>query len=143
MKFPKSNKELDVLFLSGKNPVAQDFVGEQYYVDILTGIPSARRFNHRKLFFKDGDLYHGNNIVFGSYNFGYFNMEQANDAALNVPVLVLNYHQPKTSFLFKNMIDHIVELENKANYLGRYYMQDGDKLKFDGYFSLVNCKNIK
>jgi hypothetical protein len=140
MKFPHDEKELDALFKTGKKPDTNDFVGQDYFVDLLTGLPSARALNHRKLFFKTGDLLHGHNQILGFVDFGYFKMEEAVDEETNMPVLVLDYDQPKTSFLFDRMIDHIVELEKDMYYLGRYYIRNHGKLELKGYFSLVNCK---
>jgi hypothetical protein len=140
MDFPRNNKALDDLFVKGQLPAVDVFNGDQYFVDILTGIPSARRLNHRKIFYAKADGFFGNNRVLGLFNFGYFQVGQAQDLALNIPVAVLDYSQPQTSFLFYNMRDHIVEIEKKSVYLGRYYMKSGDRLKFIGYFSLQNCK---
>lgn len=141
MNFPKNNEELDKLFLQGRQPAVSDFNGDQYYVDILTGLPSFRKLNHRKLFYSKGADYFGNNRVLGLFNFGYFQVGETRDEAMNVPVAELNYSQPKTSFIFYNMRDHIVEIEKKSTYLGRYYLKSGDALIFKGYFSLETCKN--
>ena len=41
MNLPKDNKELDQIFTNGSEPTTEEFV-EEYWVNMLTGMPSAR-----------------------------------------------------------------------------------------------------
>lgn len=137
MSLPKSNRELDPLFKKGTLPEVKEFNGEQYYVNILTGMPNFRRFNHRKTFYMKQEDYFGNNMILGKLNFGYFSVESGFNEALDLPVANLNYDQPRTSFILKPMRDHIRCLETQKLYLGRYnIINNNGVLTFKGYFSL-------
>lgn len=75
MEFPKSNKKLGEVFAKAAVPDVFEFEGE-YFVDMLTGLPSLRRFSHRKAFYaKEGGAL-GHNILFKNRIWGRFFLEK-------------------------------------------------------------------
>lgn len=71
MDLPHDKKELDIIFNKAKMPLVSELEGE-YDVNLLTGLPSLRRFNHRKLFYKRKNKVFGYNLLFANKKWGYF-----------------------------------------------------------------------
>ena len=136
MKFPKSNYELKKIFKQAKTPQILDFNGE-YYVNMLTVLPSLRRFSHRKVFYHDNNRVIGYNVLFSNKIWGHFYLE--NGACREIDCLdaaVINYNRTENSFISKRIIDYIRCVEKDFLYLGRFNYFLMGKPRFLGYFSL-------
>ena len=123
--------------LDGDARSIKDLKGE-YYVDILTGLPSIRKLNHRKKITIDSKDHRGYNTVFKKKKvFGHFKVEPDTCEELDsLKVIKLDYYVPENSFIMNRMIDRMRCMERKRLYLGRYYLRLFGKHKFMGYFTL-------
>lgn len=139
MSFPKDNKKLDQIFISGSEPLIEAFTGE-YWVKMLTGrIPNFRWAGHRKRFSKDLTNKIGHNIVLNNIVFGHFKVESGLcDDLGDLKVLILNYGNKK-NLLTRSVMDKIRKIESGI-YLGRYYTIIDKIPHFKGYFSLEKNK---
>ena len=54
MNLPKNNYKLTEIFKNARTPKLSEFNGE-YFVDMLTILPSLRKFSHRKIFYSEND----------------------------------------------------------------------------------------
>ena len=63
MKLPKNNKELTKIIKKAQVPDVKEFKGE-YVVDMLTVLPSLKKYSHRKFFFSENNQVQGYNILF-------------------------------------------------------------------------------
>jgi len=135
MKLPGDNKKLTKIFIKARVPDAFEFQGE-YQVDMLTVLPSLKKFSHRKFFFTETNQVKGYNILFRKKIWGHFFLEHGTYKGKDtLDVLVINYARRENSFSFR-MIDYVRCVENDTLYLGRFnYMLFG-KPRFLGYFTL-------
>ena len=140
MRLPRNNRELDDMFRSAAVPDISDFSGE-YFVDMLTVLPSLRMFSHRKVFNADNAGVSGCNIIFRTMTWGRFYLEKGESNALDaIPVIVINYDRADNSIVFRGIRDHVRCLEKGVLYLGRFnYVVTGIP-RFMGYFSLSQSK---
>ncbi|MEE9524301.1 MAG: hypothetical protein V3V59_06060 [Thermodesulfovibrionales bacterium] len=140
MKLPRNNKELDELFRSSTVPDVPEFSGE-YFVDMLTVLPSLRKISHRKVFHVDNGGVSGCNVLFRRTRWGAFYLEKGMSSEPDpVPVVVINYDRAKNSFLTRRIRDHVRCLEKEMLYLGRFNYVLMGAPRFSGYFSLSKGK---
>jgi hypothetical protein len=137
IKFPKNNRELEEMFRSAEVPEISEFDGE-YFVDMLTILPSLRRFSHRKIFYADNDKALGHNQIFSKKSWGQFFLEGGVCKELgSLRTVLINYNVPENSFITYRMRDHVRRIEKGSVYIGRFYCLFMNKLLFLGYFSLT------
>ncbi|MFQ6083452.1 MAG: hypothetical protein ACE5WD_08845 [Candidatus Aminicenantia bacterium] len=135
MKFPKNNYDLTKIFKNGTIPKISEFNGE-YFVDMLTIVPSLRKFSHRKVFYTETEKVFGYNLLFNNMKWGHFFLEEGIcEKVGSLEVVVINYNKPENSFITNRIRDHVRFIENGL-YLGRFNYLFRDKLHFLGYFSL-------
>jgi len=135
MKLPQNNKKLDVIFQTATMPTLSEFRGD-YVVEMLTGLPSLRKFSHRKIFYTDGHRVVGHNMLFTKKCWGYFFLELGVCKKLNLPVVIINYDKIKNSFVTSRIRDYVRCVEKDKLYLGRFNYFFMGKSRFLGYFSL-------
>lgn len=139
MKLPKNNCELTEIFKNGRTPEVFEFNGE-YLVDMLTILPSLRKFSHRKVFYTENNRVLGYNILFTNKIWGRFFLEigicQEVDS---LKVVVINYKRVENSFISNRIRDHIRYVQDGV-FLGRFNYLIMGKLRFLGYFSLLKIK---
>jgi len=137
VELPKGNARLTEVFINGDARSIRDLKGE-YYVDILTGLPSIRKLNHRKKITLDRTGHSGYNTVFKKKKvFGHFKVEPDTCKELeDLKVIKLDYHVPENSFIMNRMIDRIRCIKRRKLYLGRYYLRLFGRHRFMGYFTL-------
>ncbi|GBD99893.1 hypothetical protein BMS3Abin07_01940 [bacterium BMS3Abin07] len=136
MEFPKDHKELDALFVNATTPEVSGFSGE-YFVDMLTVLPSLKRLSHRKVFYPGNGGVSGCNVLFKERKWGYFYLEEGVCKELNsVPVVMINYDRPENTFITRRIRDYVRCIRTGELYLGRFnYILMGAQ-RFSGYFSL-------
>jgi hypothetical protein len=136
MKLPKDNHNLTEMFKKARTPEVSEFNGE-YVVDMLTVLPSFRRFSHRKLFYSaNGDIM-GQNLILNKA-WGYFSLEKGVcDAIDSLAVVVINYNRIENLFLTRGVRDHVRCIERERLFLGRFHYLFMGRLYFLGYFSLT------
>ncbi|MGB2599551.1 MAG: hypothetical protein WBB86_04220 [Candidatus Omnitrophota bacterium] len=137
MKFPKSGRELEEMFRNAEVPEISEFDGE-YFVDMLTILPSLRRFSHRKIFYTDNNKVLGRNQLFSKKSWGRFFLEEGVCEELDsLKTVLINYNVPENSFITYRMRDHVRRIKKSNVYIGRFYCLFMNKLLFLGYFSLT------
>ncbi len=137
MKFPKNNKELEEVFKNAEIPEASEFNGE-YFVDMLTVLPSLRKLSHRKVFCIESGKALGYNKFFSNRSWGRFFLEEGLCKELgSLPAILINYDRPENSFITNGMRDYIRRIETSRIYIGRFNYLFMGKLLFLGYFSLI------
>jgi len=135
-ELPKNQQELDRIFNTARIPEPTEFNGE-YFVDMLTGLPSLRVFKHRKAFYLDDGKAIGNNILFKGFVWGSFYLEEGFCESYDrIKVVTISYKVPKNSLITNKMIDYVRCIEKDRLYLGRFNYLLMGKIKFLGYFSL-------
>ena len=135
MEFPRNNKKLDQIFLSGSLPEIQELEGE-YLVDMLTLPASRRLFPDSKIFYSEDGKPAGHNRLFKTRTWGKFFLEECTlTEPFGGPCLIINYDTPRNTFLTRPIRDHIKRVKENI-YLGRFNLLLGKKLLFLGYFSL-------
>jgi len=140
MKLPKNNHKLDEIFKSAPAPDIPEFHGE-YFVDMLTILPSLRRFSHRKVFHSENGRILGYNMLFSNKKCGHFFLEEGIcKEADSSKVIIINYNRPENSFLTSGVRDQVKCIEKGSLYLGRFNCLFMGKLRFLGYFSLTKIK---
>ena len=139
MKLPGSNQELKEVFRNAKTPTATELNGE-YLVDMLTVLPSLKRFSHRKVIYRENNMVSGYNVVFNKI-WGRFIVEEdiCKDVD-SVKVTVINYNRPENSLLIRRIRDHLRCMEKDLLYIGRFNYLFSGRLQFMGYFSLEKIK---
>ena len=139
MKLPGSNQELKEVFRNAKTPAATELNGE-YLVDMLTVLPSLKRFSHRKVIYRENNMVSGYNVVFNKI-WGRFIVEEdiCKDVD-SVKVAVINYNRPENSLLIRRIRDHLRCMEKDLLYIGRFNYLFMGRLQFMGYFSLEKIK---
>ncbi len=133
MKLPKVKRALDKVFKKAESPNSAELNGE-YFVDMLTGIPSLKRLNHRKIFRRKNGQTIGCNIILKNKRWGRFFLEQTVGASERSE-LIINYDVPKNLFISKRIRDEVRQVGNGL-YLGRFNYILFGKPRFLGYFSL-------
>jgi hypothetical protein len=138
MKFPQGGRALREVFIGAAAPDISGLTGE-YLVDMLTAWPSFKRFDHRKVFYKEGNKVLGHNVLF-NVPWGRFFIEEDICKDLgSVKVAVINYNRPENLFHVRPIRDHIRTVE-KGVYIGRFnYLLSGRPI-FLGYFSLEKIR---
>jgi hypothetical protein len=137
MTFPRNGTTLRRMFLDGTVPAPSEFRGE-YFVDMLTILPSFLWANHRKAFHPEGPSVVGHNVFFKGMAWGRVILEPGLCPALdNAPCLVIDYRGRGNSILSSPMLDHLRCVKPGTAYLGRFNYRMGGDLLFLGYFSLT------
>jgi hypothetical protein len=139
MELPKNNRYLSEIFKKARTPEISELNGE-YAVDMLTLIPSLKRFEHRKVFYPEDSGVSGYNLLLNR-QWGRFYLEQGTckePGSLNV--VVINYDKPGNLCITKQVRDHLKCVEDRSLYLGRFNVLLLGKLYFLGYFSLRKVK---
>lgn len=136
MQLPGDNNRLTDIFIRARVPDIFEFRGE-YFVDMLTVLPSLKRFTHRKVFLTEHNKVKGYNILFRKKIWGHFFLEHGTcEDVDSADAIVINYASRENSFFSYRMIDYVRCVENDTLYLGRFnYMLFG-KPQFLGYFTL-------
>lgn len=135
MDIPSNRNRLAVLFSRATLPDPADLAGI-FHVEMITGVPSLRRLNHRKWIYTRAGQYVGCNILFRDYRWGRFQLQTAKDPWDKEPSVLINYDVPLNGGLTRRMRDHVRCLVPFDTYLGRFSYTVADKLRFVGYFSL-------
>lgn len=140
MRLPRSNDELKEIFKDAKTPNISEFKGE-YFVDMLTVLPSLRKISHRKVFYLENNKVLGYNMIFTNKIWGRFFVEEGIcEAVDSLRVVVINYDRAENSFISNRIRDQVRCVEEKTLYLGRFNYIFMGKLRFLGYFSLLKKK---
>lgn len=137
MKPPRDNDKLDGIFKNARVPGLFELEGE-YFVDMLTTLPSLRMLSHRKVFYKGDNKVLGYNVVFANKRWGHFFVEEGVCEELGlIRVAVINYDRKENSFVSNKIRDYLRCVETDKLYLGRFnYLFRGEP-RFLGYFSLI------
>ena len=136
MWLPRNNYELNQIFINASAPEIFELKGE-YFVDMLTGLPSLRRFSHRKIFYSENNNVFGYNILFTKRIWGRCFLEVGICKELDSSkVVVINYDRVGNSFISNKIRDYIRCVQENILYLGRFNYFFKEKLCFLGYFSL-------
>lgn len=140
MKFPNNNYELTEIFKNARIPEVSELNGE-YFVDMLTMLPSLRKLSHRKVFYTKNDKVVGHNILFTNKIWGHFFLEEGICKEVDSSkVVVINYDKRENSFIFNRTKDFIRCVEDNTLYIGRFNYLFMGKFRFLGYFSLSKIK---
>jgi hypothetical protein len=135
MDLPKNNSRLSMIFKGARTPDLDEFHGE-YSVDMLTVIPSFKRFSHRKVFYSEGGAVTGHNLLLNR-EWGHFFVEKGKSGGTDpFDVIVINYNRSENFFLTRRVRDHVRCIEKGRLYLGRFNYLFMERLFFLGYFSL-------
>ncbi len=135
MKLPRKNQTLKEIFKNSTTPDVSELHGE-YLVDMLTVVPSFKRFSHRKIFYAENNKIIGHNVLFNKV-WGHFFVEEGVCSEMDsVSVAVISYDRIENSFIIKNIRDHVRCVEKDNLYIGRFNYLHSGKLYFLGYFSL-------
>ena len=135
MKLPRNNDDLAKILKKARVPDIFEFHGE-YFVDMLTVLPSLKRISHRKVFYTENNQVRGYNILFQKKIWGHFFLEHGTYKGKDtLDVLVINYARRENSFSYR-MIDYVRCVEDDTLYLGRFNYVLFGKPRFLGYFTL-------
>jgi hypothetical protein len=135
VKLPRNSGELTVLFRGAEAPELTELQGE-YWVDMLTGLPSLKLLAHRKRFHTEGGSISGHNLLFGRWIWGRFGLEPGTCRDMgDLPAVLINYDRDGNSFVSRPMRDYVRRIE-PGLYLGRLYYAVGAGLACLGFFSL-------
>ncbi len=137
MEPPEDKRALDKIFKDAEIPNPSEFQGE-YFVDMLTALPSLKKFSHRKTFRREENKTIGRNILFKGKKWGHFFLEQTGGESGRSKTII-NYDVPENSFITRRIRDEVRRAGNGA-YLGRFNYIFFGKPRFLGYFSLVKRK---
>jgi len=136
MNLPRNNSQLKKLFRNARAPKITEFDGE-YSVDMLTVLPSLKKFSHRKIFYKEDNRILGYNKLFANKIWGRFFLEEGiYEEKDSLKVIVINYDRAENSFISNRIRDQIRCIKDNELYLGRFNIKFMGKLHFSGYFSL-------
>lgn len=140
MNLPKNNYELTEIFRNARSPEIFEFNGE-YLVDMLTMLPSLRRFSHRKVFYPEKDKILGYNVLFTNKIWGHFFLKDEICIELDSSKVVeINYDRLGNSFVTSRIRDHVKSIVDNTLYIGRFNYLFMGRLRFLGYFSLLRIK---
>lgn len=134
MELPKDKRALGEIFKTAETPNPSEFQGE-YFVDMLTALPSLRKLNHRKIFYQENGRTFGCNVILKNKKWGRFFVEQTGGESGRLETII-NYGVPENSFISKNIRDQIRRVESGL-YIGRFNYILFGKPRFLGYFSLI------
>ena len=124
------------MFKAASTPEISEFEGE-YFVDMLTILPSLKKLSHRKTFYKEKGKVLGYNLLFTKKVWGHFFLEEGVcEEADSLKVVVINYGQEENSFISNRIRDQIRSIKTGNLYLGRFNYIIMGRLRFWGYFSL-------
>jgi len=141
MNLPRSNKELDKIFLACDQLNTEDFIGE-YSVFMLTGYPNFLNFAHRKIFFLKGDKVYGRNVFLKNIRWANHFLEKAIcEKPSPIETILINYNTSETAFVFSRIRDYMRKV-NDSLYLGRFNYMLGKRELFLGYFSLTKLQEV-
>jgi len=136
---PENNQKLNEMFMNARAPEMSEFHGE-YLVDMLTMMPSFRRFSHRKVFYSENGNVAGYNILFNKV-WGHFFLEKGVcKKPDSLDVVVINYNRSENTFVTKRIRDHVRCFESGNSYIGRFHYLFMGKEYFLGYFSLSKLR---
>lgn len=137
MSLPKNNHRLGEIFRDASLPDISEFKGE-YFVDMLTVLPSLKAFSHRKFFYSQDGKVLGYNILFKRKIWGHFFVEQGVCGEVDsLPAVVIDYQRRENSFISNRIRDYLRCIEKNKLYLGRFNYNLMGKFYFMGYFSLT------
>ncbi len=135
MKFPWSYKKLNKIFLHARYPDINELQGE-FLVDILSFLPSLKRFSHRKVMYTTAKTQLGHNVISGR-KWGRFSVSEGTFKESDFLKSVrLNYDLDNNFFLLKYIRDYIRCLEENTLYIGKFYYLVHGYPVLIGYFSL-------
>ena len=137
MNFPNNSRELRKMFIHAQAPELSEFSGE-YYVDMLTGLPSLRRLSHRKVFFSEHGKYSGHNLLLEKALWGRFLLKRTILPEFErMEVVEIDYNVRGNSFVTNKIRDYIRRIERGKVYICRFNYLFSGRLIFLGYFSLI------
>ncbi|MBU1122497.1 MAG: hypothetical protein ABIH71_00300 [Candidatus Omnitrophota bacterium] len=136
MELPRDNSSLTEIFKTANSPRISDFNGE-YFVDMLTVLPSLRKFSHRKVFYSEDNQVLGYNLLFNKFVWGHFFVEESKE--LDCPNAIINYDSPRNSFLTNKIRDYVRRVDENT-FLGKFTYLVMGRQYFLGYFSLSKAK---
>ena len=140
IKLPKNNKDLNEIFQKSTVPGISEFNG-QYYVDMLTGLPSLRKLPHRKVFCTENGQVLGYNLLFSNIKWGCFFLQEGASGGLGASeAMIINYNRAENTFITNKMRDYIKCIQKGHLYIGKLNYLFRDKIYFLGYFSLEKIK---
>lgn len=129
-------RKFEEIFKKAEVPDLLEFSGE-YSVDMLTILPSLRKFAHRKYFSLEKGKVTGYNVLFSKKVWGHFFLEEGVCEELgSIKVAIINYNVPGNPPIFKRMMDEIRCVKKGSLYIGRFNYLIKGKPHFFGYFSL-------
>lgn len=135
IKLPGTTQELSALFSKAEPASLSDFEGE-YFVHMLTVLPSLRKLSHRKIFYTDKKTVRGRNVLFGNVSWGRFYLEEGVcEAPGSSRVVVINYDVPENYAFVRRIRDYVRKVDENT-YLGRLNLVILGKPRFIGYFTL-------
>lgn len=135
MILPKDSRQLSEIFQTAIMPNVFEFDGE-YFVDMLTILPTLRQLHHRKLFYRENNTVIGYNLLFSDLRWGYFFLEES--AAEQT--VAINYARRENSFVSRRIRDCVRCVEKKRLYVGKFHYCFMKQARFLGYFSLTRIE---
>jgi len=134
MLLPKKSRELEMIFREAAAPAASALLGT-YAVDMLTGVPSLRWWNHRKRIWS-GVSAGGCNLVGENLDWGYFRLRNATCPLDGRPAVLVDYDVWPNGFS-RRFCDHLRCTDDPCILLGRFSCRLFGQPRFLGYFSLI------
>ena len=119
MNLPKNDLKLAEIFKTSRVPQAIEFYGE-YFVDMLTVLPSLRKYSHRKFFYTEHNTVKGYNILFQKKIWGHFFLERGTYGDESAAVLIINYARKENRFFSHRMIDFVRCVEDDTLFSLKY-----------------------
>jgi len=139
MKLPKNNRKLTEIFKQAETPKISEFRGK-YFVDMLTGFPTLKKFSHRKIFYPESNKVFGHNVILANKIWGHFFLEEGICEKIDsLKVVVINYKREKNFFISRGIRDYVRRIEDDL-FLGRFNYLLMGKPRFLGYFTLSKTK---
>lgn len=139
MRFPLTYRELENIFMDARDPDIAALNGE-YTVDMLSFLPSLKRFNHRKVIYAGEHKPAGYNVLFGK-TWGKFSVSLSDDKETGFQkTLMLNYDLEHNFLLIRNIRDYLRCIEDNTLFIGKFYFRFFRWDFFIGYFSLEKIK---
>lgn len=135
MRLCGNNKALIKVFKEATVPDIAEFRGE-YLVDMLSWLPSFKRFSHRKVFYCVNGKTYGHNVLSGR-TWGYFILEEGVCTDMgSTAAAVINYDRTENTFITRRIRDFVRCVEHGRLYIGRFCYIFSGRPRFLGYFSL-------
>jgi hypothetical protein len=136
-------KNLESLFRDGDVPSADQLaeswrVPSEWWVSMLSGLPSLRRLGHRKQLrhVGMGSEVVGCNILFKDLRWGHFRLESGASPLDGRPVLLVNYQVPGNRFPLNRIRDHVRTTVDPWRMIGRFHLRLFGRDRGVGYFEL-------